>query len=50
MELSPGFSLDAMDVEAPTERDWRVPDEDRRMPPGIAMSVLWWVEAEAEEG
>lgn len=41
--------MDPRDAEAPTERDPRVHEPSSGMPPrGVALSVLWWLEAEAE--
>jgi hypothetical protein len=42
---SPQSTDDAVDDSAPTERD---PAARRRITPsrGVAMSVLWWLEAE----
>lgn len=40
---------DPTDVEAPTERDPRVHESLASMPPrGVALSVLWWLEGDAE--
>jgi len=50
--LAPEF-VDAFDVEAPTERDPRVhapaSEHASGMPPrGVALSVLWWLEGDAD--
>jgi hypothetical protein len=46
--MGPGFWDDAADAEAPTQRDPRVL-EDRRIAPGVALSVLWWTDEEVDE-
>lgn len=43
--------VDPADAETPTERDPRVHDPSSGMPPrGVALSVLWWLEGDAETG
>lgn len=43
-----GF-IDPTDAEAATERDPRVHESLASMPPrGVALSVLWWLEGDAE--
>ena len=40
---------DAADAEAPTERDPRVHESLAALPPrGVALSVLWWLEGDAD--
>jgi hypothetical protein len=42
-----GFSDDACDESAPTERD---PSQPASLSPplGVALSVLWWIEGDAD--
>jgi hypothetical protein len=44
--VSPGFTQEDDDATAETQRDPRLPSE-RRLAPGVALSVLWFVEEEA---
>jgi hypothetical protein len=46
--IPPGFSDDACDEAAPTERDPGRPSATSLPPRGVALSVLWWLEGEAE--
>ena len=46
--VEPEF-MDAADAEAPTERDPRVHESTAGMPArGVALSVLWWLEGDAD--
>jgi hypothetical protein len=45
----PTECADPTDAEAPTERDPRFHDGLATKPPrGVALSVLWWLEGDAE--
>jgi hypothetical protein len=46
--IPPGFSDDACDEGAPTERDPGRASAPSLPPRGVALSVLWWLEGEAE--
>jgi hypothetical protein len=47
--IPPGFSDDACDEGAPTERDpGRAAATTSAPPRGVALSVLWWLEGDAE--
>jgi hypothetical protein len=47
--IPPGFSDEACDEGAPTERDpGRVGAATSVPPRGVALSVLWWLEGEAQ--
>jgi hypothetical protein len=47
--LSPQIGVDAVDEGAPTERAIPLPPAP---PPsrGVALSVLWWLESDADSG
>jgi hypothetical protein len=47
--IPPGFSDDACDEGAPTERDPGRVTAASAPPRGVALSVLWWLEGEAED-
>jgi hypothetical protein len=47
--IPPGFSDDACDEGAPTERDPGRATATSPPPRGVALSVLWWLEGEAED-
>jgi hypothetical protein len=46
--IPPGFSDDACDEGAPTERDPGRVTAMSAPPRGVALSVLWWLEGEAD--